>query len=109
MFNPDASKKYFTDQGNATTGNREPFRKVKEAYSFVFCAGKRIYHCIGYPYFHNGSFHRWLQYRLMRSFPGKKLEIVNLSLTAVNSYTILWFCPGSGALRTGRHTDLYRS
>jgi lysophospholipase L1-like esterase len=90
VFNPDASKKYFTDQGNATTGNREPFRKVKEAGSLrIFVLGEST--TIGYPYFHNGSFHRWLQYRLMRSFPGKKLEIVNLSLTAVNSYTILGF------------------
>ncbi len=89
-FNPDASRRYFTDQLNATTGNREPFRKVKEAGTLrIFVLGEST--TIGYPYFHNGSFHRWLQYRLMRSFPDKKLEIVNLSLTAVNSYTVLGF------------------
>jgi tetratricopeptide (TPR) repeat protein len=89
-FNPNASKKYFTDQLNATTGNREPFRKVKEPGTLrIFVLGEST--TIGYPYFHNGSFHRWLQYRLMRSFPDKKLEIVNLSLTAVNSYTVLGF------------------
>jgi lysophospholipase L1-like esterase len=90
VFNPDASKRYFTDQLNATTGNREPFRKVKEAGTLrIFVLGEST--TIGYPYFHNGSFHRWLQYRLMRSFPDKKLEIINLSLTAVNSYTVLGF------------------
>jgi lysophospholipase L1-like esterase len=90
VFNPDASKRYFTDQLNATTGNREPFRKVKEAGTLrIFVLGEST--TIGYPYFHNGSFHRWLQYRYMRSFPDKKLEIVNLSLTAVNSYTVLGF------------------
>jgi lysophospholipase L1-like esterase len=90
VFNPDASKKYFTDQLNATTGNREPFRKIKEAGTLrIFVLGEST--TIGYPYFHNGSFHRWLQYRLLRSFPDKKVEIVNLSLTAVNSYTVLGF------------------
>lgn len=90
VFNPDAGKKYFTDQLNATTGNREPFRKVKETGTLrIFVLGEST--TIGYPYFHNGSFHRWLQYRLMRSFPDKKLEIVNISLTAVNSYTVLGF------------------
>ncbi len=90
IFNPDASRRYFTDQLNATTGNREPFRKVKEAGTLrIFVLGEST--TIGYPYFHNGSFHRWLQYRLMRSFPDKKPEIVNISLTAVNSYTVLGF------------------
>jgi lysophospholipase L1-like esterase len=90
VFNPDAAKRYFTDQLNATTGNREPFRKRKEAGTLrIFVLGEST--TIGYPYFHNGSFHRWLQYRLLRSFPDKKLEIVNLSLTAVNSYTVLGF------------------
>ena len=90
IFNPDASRRYFTDQGNATSGNREPFRKVKEAGTLrIFVLGEST--TIGYPYFHNGSFHRWLQYRVMRSFPDKKLEIVNISLTAVNSYTVLGF------------------
>ena len=90
VFNPTASRRYFTDEGNATTGNREPFRKVKEAGTLrIFVLGEST--TIGYPYFHNGSFHRWLQYRLMRDFPDKKLEIVNIALTAVNSYTVLGF------------------
>jgi len=90
VFNPAASRRYFTDQLNATTGNREPFRKVKEPGTLrFFVLGEST--TIGYPYFHNGSFHRWLQYRLMREFPDKKLEIVNVALTAVNSYTVLGF------------------
>lgn len=90
VFNPAASKRYFTDQLNATTGNREPFRKIKEPGTFrVFVLGEST--TIGYPYFHNGSFHRWLQYRLMCEHPDRKLEIVNVALTAVNSYTVLGF------------------
>jgi tetratricopeptide (TPR) repeat protein len=90
VFNPAASRRYFTDQLNATTGNREPFRKVKEPGTLrFFVLGEST--TIGYPYFHNGSFHRWLQYRLMREFPDRKLEIINVALTAVNSYTVLGF------------------
>ena len=90
VMNPDASKKYFTDQLNATTGNREFFRKRKAPNTLrFFILGEST--TIGYPYFHNGSFHRWLLYRLMRTFPGKEFELVNVSLTAVNSYTVAGF------------------
>jgi hypothetical protein len=90
IFNPAASKRYFTDGLDATSGNREPFRKIKAPGTLrIFVLGEST--TIGYPYFHNGSFHRWLQYRLIRSFPDMKLEIVNISLTAVNSYTVLGF------------------
>ena len=112
IFNPEAAKIYFTDQLNATSGNREPFRKTKAAGTLrLFVLGEST--TIGYPYFHNGSFHRWLQYRLMRSFPDKKLEIVNISLTAVNSYTVLGFArevvhyqPDAVLIYTG-HNEYY--
>ncbi|WP_183561435.1 hypothetical protein [Mucilaginibacter sp. SP1R1] len=90
VLNPDASKKYFTDDDMATTGNSEPFKKQKDANTLrIFVLGEST--TIGYPFFHNGSFHRWLQYRLMHELPDKNLEIINLSLTAVNSYTVAGF------------------
>src|SRR5258708_109816 len=90
VLNPDASRKYFANQENATNGNLELFRKKKEANTLrIFVLGEST--TIGYPYFHNGSFHRWLQYRLMHEYPDKNFEIVNLSLTAVNSYTVSGF------------------
>ena len=90
VLNPDASRSYFSNQVNATTGNLEPFKKEKDPGTFrVFVLGEST--TIGYPYLHNGSFHRWLAYRLMHTFPDKNLEIINLSLTAVNSYTVLGF------------------
>jgi tetratricopeptide (TPR) repeat protein len=90
VLNPDASKKYFTDPLMAPSGNSEPFKKIKDANTCrIFVLGEST--TIGYPYFHNGSFHRWLQYRLMRSYPGRHFEIINLSMTAVNSYTVLGF------------------
>ncbi|WCT10410.1 hypothetical protein [Mucilaginibacter jinjuensis] len=90
MMNPDASKRYFTNQTIATNGNKELFAKVKAPNTIrIFVLGEST--TIGYPYFHNGSFHRWLQYRLMHTYPDKNFEIINLSLTAVNSYTVLGF------------------
>jgi tetratricopeptide (TPR) repeat protein len=112
VFNPDASKRYFTDPLIATTGNREPFRRIKESGVLrIFVLGEST--TIGYPYFHNGSFHRWLQYRLMQTYPGKKVEIINLALTAVNSYTVLGFArevvkvqPDAVLIYTG-HNEYY--
>jgi tetratricopeptide (TPR) repeat protein len=90
ILNPDASRRYFSNQENATTGNIEPFKKKKDPGTLrIFVLGEST--TIGYPYFHNGSFHRWLQYRLTHTFPDRNFEIINLSLTAVNSYTVLGF------------------
>ena len=90
VMNPHASKRYFTENENATIGTFESFRKRKSPETFrIFILGEST--TLGYPYMYNVSFHRWLSYRLMHTFPEKQFEIVNLSLTAVNSYTVLGF------------------
>jgi len=90
VMSPDASKKYFTNASVATVGNVEFFRKVKNKNTLrIFVLGEST--TLGYPYFHNGSFHRWLQYRLQHTFPERDFEIINLALTAVNSYTVMGF------------------
>ena len=112
VLNPEASKKYFSNQRNATTGNVEPFRKKKADNTLrIFVLGEST--TIGYPYFHNGSFHRWLQYRLSHTFPDRAFEIVNVALTAVNSYTVAGFAkeiihyqPDAVLIYTG-HNEYY--
>ncbi len=90
VMNQYASIKYFSDQQNATIGNFEPFKKQKTPGTLrIFVLGEST--TIGYPYMHNGSFHRWLRYRLMHTLPDKEFEIINLSLTAVNSHTVFDF------------------
>jgi tetratricopeptide (TPR) repeat protein len=90
ILNPVVSNRYFTNSDNATNGNQEPFKKVKDQGTFrIFVLGEST--TIGYPYMHNGSFHRWLKYRLMHTFPDIDFEVINLSMTAVNSYTVLDF------------------
>ncbi|MDP9041817.1 MAG: hypothetical protein M3N30_07535 [Bacteroidota bacterium] len=90
VLNPSASRRYFVNRAFAPSGNSELFRKDKDTSILrIFVLGEST--TIGYPYFHNGSFHRWLQYRLMHTFPGRQFEVINISLTAVNSYTVLGF------------------
>ncbi len=90
VLNPFASRKYFVNEALAPTGNREFFKKIKDKNTIrIFVLGEST--TIGYPYFHNGSFSRWLSYRLMHCLPDQYFEIINLSLTAVNSYTVLDF------------------
>ena len=90
VMNKYASEPYFSDTTNATKGSIEPFKIEKAPNTFrIFVLGEST--TAGYPYFHNGSFHRWLQYRLMHTYPDVKFEMINVSLTAVNSYTVLDF------------------
>jgi len=90
MMNPTASYKFFSTSANATQGNRERFSIIKSKNTFrIFVIGEST--TAGYPYMHNGSFHRWLQYRLMHEYPSLNFEVINVSLTAVNSYTVLDF------------------
>jgi len=90
VMNKYAAERYFSDTVNETRGSIEPFRVEKSANTFrIFVLGEST--TAGYPYFHNGAFHRWLEFRLMREYPGIHFEVVNVSLTAVNSYTVLDF------------------
>ena len=90
VMNKYASERYFSDTVNETRGSIEPFLAEKPAGVFrIFVLGEST--TAGYPYFHNGSFHRWLEFRLMHEHPELRFEIINVSLTAVNSYTVLDF------------------
>lgn len=90
MMNPNVSEKYFATPENATLGNRELFAAEKDSSTFrIFVLGAST--GLGYPYLHNGSFHRWLHYRLVHEVPEVNFEIINLSLTAVTTYTLLDF------------------
>jgi lysophospholipase L1-like esterase len=90
VMNKYASERYFSDTVNETRGSIEPFAVAKAPGTFrIFVLGEST--TAGYPYFHNGSFDRWLKFRLMHEHPDVHFEVVNVSLTAVNSYTVLDF------------------
>lgn len=89
-LNPDITKKYFTYTANSTIGNKEYFPKVKPNNTFrIFVLGEST--TIGYPYGYNGTFSRMLKYKLQFSYPNTNFEVINLGITAINSYAILDF------------------
>lgn len=90
VMNRDISKKYFTISQNATIGNQETFYKEKPPGTlrfFVLGASSAI----GFPYMHNGAFPRMLKYKLQFLLPENNIEIINVSLTAINTYTLYDF------------------
>lgn len=87
-LNPNVPKKYFSFPELARKGIYEPFKRKKDKTTTrIFVLGESS--GLGFPYFHSCSFHNMLMYRLQRAFPDRKVEIINLSLTAICSYT-LW-------------------
>ena len=48
----------------------------------------------GFPYMPMGSFSRYIRKRLELSYPNIPIEVVNVSLSAVNTYTVLDLLPG---------------
>ena len=84
-INKDITKRYFAS-GQATTGVVDFFKARKDARTFrLFVLGESA--ALGFPYPDNISFPRMLKYALMESFPEKDIEVINLSFSAVNSYT----------------------
>lgn len=87
ILNPDISRRYFHTIRNIPISNQDIFDKEKKPNAFrVFILGESS--GAGYPYTPTGSFSRWLQKRLEILYPNCTIEIVNLSMTAINSYTM---------------------
>ena len=102
----------FFSKYKATTPLSEKFLKEKPANGYrVFVLGESSVQ--GFPYDANIAFTRILQRRLQTIFPYRTIEVVNLGLTAVNSYTLLDFTdeliqqkPDAVLLYTG-HNEYY--
>lgn len=92
MLNPDVARRYFTNVKKPPSSIEDAFDKIKDKNAFrVFVLGESS--AAGYPYMPMGSFSRYIRRRLELNYPHKKIEVVNLSLTATNSYTIRDFIP----------------
>ena len=90
VLNPEVSKRYFPVEEFATKGQYDPFLKSKAVGALrVFVQGAST--SAGFPYQHGGSFPRLLEQKLTHAFPGKVVEIINTSLAATNSFTVLDF------------------
>lgn len=89
-LNEKVSLRYFLQEKNATVGNMECFlAKKPENLIRIFVQGEST--AIGFPYLHNGTFSRMLAYQLRQDLPDLNLELINLSMTALNSYALYDF------------------
>jgi tetratricopeptide (TPR) repeat protein len=93
ILNPNIGKKYFPESGFDPLTDEDVFDKQKNANSFrVFVLGGSS--AEGFPYRPMGSFSRYIRRRLELVYPNTEVEVVNISMTAVNSYTLLDLMPG---------------
>ncbi len=93
MLNPDIARRYFHTLRNLPTSNNDVFDAEKKQNAFrVFVLGESS--GAGYPYSPIGSFSRWLRKRLEILYPQCTIEVINLSMTAINSYTMRDMFPG---------------
>ncbi len=93
IINPDIGRKYFTGTGYNPITDEDVFYRQKKPDSFrVFVLGGSS--AEGFPYRPMGSFSRYIRRRLELVYPRTNIEVVNISMTAVNSYTLLDLLPG---------------
>jgi len=85
-FNPEYPSRYF--RGFLPNVAFTPFREVKphDGFRVVVLGGSST---AGFPYQWYHAFPAGLERRLMDAFAGRPIEVVNLGMTAVNSYTLL--------------------
>ncbi len=88
--NPAVAKRYFVRQSTIPQPANDIFltRKPPNAYRIFVLGGSTA---LGFPYGNLLMFSRILHKRLQDTFPDKRIEVVNVALTAVNSYTLLDF------------------
>ena len=93
MLNPDIAGRYFYNTKDLPQSNNDAFDIVKRENAFrVFVMGGSS--AQGFPFSPNGTFSRYIRDRLDLIYPDKYIEVINLGITATNSYTIRDLIPG---------------
>jgi lysophospholipase L1-like esterase len=87
MLNPDVARRYFLNTKDVPQSNNDAFDIVKRENTFrVFVLGGSS--AQGFPFSPNGTFSRYIRDRLELLYPDNYIEVVNIAITATNSYTI---------------------
>jgi tetratricopeptide (TPR) repeat protein len=87
-MNPDVKHRYFARVPFNPSTSPDLFLMPKPAGSFrIFCLGGST--TVGYPFWFNGAFSTFLRERLARAFPDRPVEVINVGMTATNSFTTL--------------------
>ena len=93
MINTDIGKRYFNNMNFLPQTSDDTFDKQKKSNAFrVFVLGGSS--AAGFPFMPMGSFSRYVKRRLELVYPGSTIEVINIAMTAVNTYTILDLLPG---------------
>jgi tetratricopeptide (TPR) repeat protein len=88
IMNPAVKARYFSRVEFSPNTSPDYFRMPKPEGSFrIFCLGGST--TAGFPYGYVGSFSTYLRERLRYIFPEKNIEVINLGMTATNSFTTL--------------------
>lgn len=88
--NREVARRYFGRDSFAPAPQLEPFRKQKPANGYrIFVLGEST--TAGWPYPPNMLFSRILNQRLSDTFPDRYIEVVNLGIAAVNTFTLTDF------------------
>jgi tetratricopeptide (TPR) repeat protein len=87
-LNPACKNRYFNHSDFTPDPSPEHFLAAKPTGTLrIFCLGGST--TVGYPYWYNGAFTSFLRDRLQAVFPQRSFEIINLGMTATNSFTVL--------------------
>jgi tetratricopeptide (TPR) repeat protein len=92
-LNPEIAYRYFYSSENVPSAGHNYFDKIKRENSYrVFIMGGSS--AAGFPYTPNGSFGRYIRKRLELIQPDRKIEVVNIAMSAINSYALRDLLPG---------------
>ena len=90
MANPKVARRFFNRVTAVPSPPMDLFLKDKPANGYrLFVLGGST--AAGYPFSANMMFSRILQRRLNDVFPERKIEVINLAMSAINSYALLDF------------------
>jgi len=92
-INPDVARRYF-DPKKVVVPNLYPesFGRTRTENTFrIFCLGGST--TAGFPFEFQVPFPAQLRILLSGQYPGRQFEVINLGLSAVNSFTVLDFIP----------------
>jgi tetratricopeptide (TPR) repeat protein len=93
VVNREVARRYFTlPESRIPEASEEVFDAVKKPNTLrIFCLGGST--TAGFPYEINATFPFQLQFRLREALFEHNVEVVNLGIAAVNSYTVLDLLP----------------
>ncbi len=92
-LNPEIAFRYFYNTEKVPSANYNYFDEVKKENSYrVFVMGGSS--AAGFPYSPNGAFSRYIRKRLELLYPERDIEVVNIAMSAINSYALRDMLPG---------------